>query len=162
MEKIMEEGLVNKGGGIGSLYGKGIYFGNGVFGKEGPYEAALRLKKPSELKGSKEIYPKTTKAMAHDTGLNPKTMSDLSRTSQTYGLSGVHSKYNGKIEINDVGINKNFFDSGLDSAQEQVYQENTSNKYLDKKKKSSYPPMGNSQFLYKTKHISPNLLVREK
>jgi hypothetical protein len=70
-----------------SIFGKGAYFGSKDSASQyvGSNGALIRLKKPSELKGSKDKYPNINSVRNSDLRVNPKLSSQDLRRLQTFG-----------------------------------------------------------------------------
>ena len=70
-----------------ALFGKGAYFGSkGSAGKyQGEEDSLVRLKKPSELAGTKLTYPNINQVRNTDLKVNPRLASKDLRKFQTYG-----------------------------------------------------------------------------
>lgn len=64
----------------------------------------VRLKKPSELEGTKHLYPKTDKAGRNlHTKVNPRNASDLTNHTRTYGIESAKKKFPEK-EVSGFGL----------------------------------------------------------
>lgn len=110
LDAVLKNGL-NRSVGSGTTstaYGKGVYFGDrdiaNLYGKNG---GVVRLKKPSELKGTKTLYPKTTKAMTTDLKMNPKLVGPEVNKFRAYGGDAL-KRMDGLVlngqPINDIHI----------------------------------------------------------
>lgn len=100
LDKVLKEGLKP---GNRNMYGKGVYFGD----KDLAYQYSndvVRLKKPSELEGTKHLYPKTDKAGRNlHTKVNPRNASDLTNYTRTYGIGSAKKKFPEK-EVSGFGL----------------------------------------------------------
>ena len=99
-------------------------------------ENIVRFKKPSELQGSRLLYPKTQKAMSHDPKMYNKDVS-----------SGKYKKYKTLVETNPRKMSEKARDA---------FARDTLWEYPDVEKSNL------SQFHIKTKHIQSDLLKGEK
>lgn len=90
LDKVLEEGLKP---GNRNMYGKGVYFGDKDLASQYGSDV-VRLKKPSELEGTKHLYPKTDKAGRNlHTKVNPRNASDLTNHTRTYGIESAKKKF---------------------------------------------------------------------
>ena len=90
LDKVLKEGLKP---GNRNMYGKGVYFGDKDLASQYGSDV-VRLKKPSELEGTKLLYPKTDKAGRNlHTKVNPRNASDLTNHTRTYGIESAKKKF---------------------------------------------------------------------
>ena len=90
LDKVLGEGLKP---GNKNMYGKGVYFGDKDLASQYGSDV-VRLKKPSELEGTKHLYPKADKAGRNlNTKVNPRNASDLTNHTRTYGIESAKKKF---------------------------------------------------------------------
>lgn len=90
LDKVLKEGLKP---GNRNMYGKGVYFGDKDLASQYGSDV-VRLKKPSELEGTKHLYPKADKAGRNlNTKVNPRNASDLTNHTRTYGIESAKKKF---------------------------------------------------------------------
>jgi hypothetical protein len=154
VDSIMSQGLKKPTGELGQHYGKGVYFGPGDKAKSYG-EGTLRLKKPSELKGTKELYPKTSKAMVNNMKINPKKADKNLVNAQTYGkdLQGQNTRELGDKAMKDTQFKRNFVNKSHVYAKTPSMFGSSFKPYMNNR-----PPLS-SQFVYKS-NIKPNLITK--
>ena len=100
INKVLKEGLKP---GNRNMYGKGVYFGD----RDLAYQYSddvVKLKTPSELDGTKHLYPKTDRAGKNlNTKVNPRNASDLTNYTRTYGIGSAKKKFPEK-EVSGFGL----------------------------------------------------------
>ena len=103
VDKIMKDKLKP---GRKNIFGKGVYFGDKPLANDyamgfGIKSNAIRFKRPSELKGSKELYPDINKVFKESVDLDANKNIKPDNLN-VYGLSSYpDNKYNHHLHIND-------------------------------------------------------------